>query len=164
MKSEHGAWNIEHGFIKCSINLPRQTVHVASAKGGLYTLKTQLNKVNMHNYKHLKIWHEAMDLVVEIYSITSDFPKHEQYGLTSQLRRAATSIPSNIAEGTSRRSVKEFKHFLSIALGSSFEVTTQIEIAFILKIIEIEKRDTLIHLNDLLQKRIQTFSNQIKDM
>lgn len=117
----------------------------------------------MHNYKNLKIWHEAMDLVVEIYSITADFPKHEQYGLTSQLRRAITSIPSNIAEGTSRKSVKEFKHFLPIALGSSFEVTTQIEIAFRLKMLDLEKRDTLIHLNDLLQKRIQTFANQLKD-
>ncbi len=134
-----------------------------SRRRSILIKKTQLNKVNMHNYKNLKIWHEAMDLVVEIYSITANFPKHEQYGLTSQLRRATTSIPSNIAEGTSRKSVKEFKHFLSIALGSSFEVTTQIEIAFRLKILDLEKRDALIHLNDLLQKRIQTFSNQIKE-
>lgn len=56
----------------------------------------------MHNYKNLKIWHEAMDLATDIYSITSDFPEREKFGLISQLRRAAVSIPSNIAEGTSR--------------------------------------------------------------
>lgn len=115
----------------------------------------------MHNYKNLKIWHEAMDLVTEIYQITINFPDYERYGLTSQIRRAVSSIPTNIAEGTSRLSQKEFKHFLSIALGSSFEVSTQIEIAFRLKMITEEKRNELLETNDLLQRKIQSFSKQL---
>ena len=116
----------------------------------------------MHNYKNLRIWHEAMDLVTEIYAITINFPEHERFGLTSQIRRAVSSIPSNIAEGTSRLSTKEFRHFLSIALGSSFEVSTQIEIAYRLKMIDEEKRNQLFNSNDLLQRKIQSFSKQIK--
>ncbi len=116
----------------------------------------------MHNYKNLKIWHDAMDLVTEIHEITVNFPEHERFGLTSQIRRAVSSIPSNIAEGTSRLSPKEFRYFLSIALGSSFEVSTQIEIAYRLKMIGEEKRNELLNSNDLLQRKIQSFSKQIK--
>jgi four helix bundle protein len=116
----------------------------------------------MHNYKNLKIWHEAMDLVTEIYTITVDFPDYERFGLTSQIRRAVSSIPTNIAEGTSRISQREFRHFLSIALGSSFEVSTQIEIAYRLKMISEEKRNELLTMNDLLQRKIQSFSKQLR--
>lgn len=116
----------------------------------------------MHNYKNLRIWHEAMDLVTEIYTVTINFPDSERFGLTNQIRRAVSSIPTNIAEGTSRPSQKEFKHFLSIALGSSFEVSTQIEIAYRLKMIGEEKRNELLAMNDLLQRKIQSFSKQIK--
>ena len=70
-----------------------------------------------------------MELVQEVYDITKRFPKHEMYGLTSQLRRAAVSVPSNIAEGHSRSGAREFLHRLSIAHGSLSEVETQIEIA-----------------------------------
>lgn len=115
----------------------------------------------MHNYKNLKIWLEAMDLVTEIYSITSDFPDTEKYGLINQLRRASISIPSNIAEGTSRPSQKEFKHFLHIALGSSFEVTTQIELSYRLNFITEEIRTHLLDVNDLLQRKIQSFLKQL---
>jgi four helix bundle protein len=115
----------------------------------------------MHNYKNLKIWLEAMDLVTEIYSITSDFPDTEKYGLINQLRRASISIPSNIAEGTSRPSQKEFKHFLHIALGSSFEVTTQIELSFRLNFITEEIRNHLLDIKDLLQRKIQSFLKQL---
>ncbi len=69
-----------------------------------------------------------MDLVLEIYKLTEDFPKTEQYGIISQMRRAAVSIPSNIAEGRRRSSRKEFRHFLIIAYGSGSELETQIEI------------------------------------
>lgn len=115
----------------------------------------------MHNYKNLKIWHEAMDLVTEIYSITSEYPDQERYGLTSQLRRAAVSIPSNIAEGTSRASQKEFKHFLSLSMGSSFEVTTQLELSYRLNIISEKSKEHLLQVNDLLQRKIQSFSKQL---
>lgn len=80
----------------------------------------------MHNLKELKIWHKAMELTAEVYRLTADFPKEEKYGLTSQIRRAAVSIPSNIAEGAGRNSNKEFVQFLAISNGSSFELQTQL--------------------------------------
>lgn len=115
----------------------------------------------MHNYKNLKIWHEAMDLVTEVYSLTKKFPEQERYGLTNQLQRAAVSIPSNIAEGTSRASQKEFKHYLSISMGSAFEVTTQLELSFRLNYINEEEKDRILNINDLLQRKIQSFSKQL---
>jgi four helix bundle protein len=83
----------------------------------------------MHNYHELKIWQEGRKLVKTVYSKTANFPKEEMYGLTSQIRRAAISIPSNIAEGTGRTSDKEFQRFLDYAIGSLFEVETQIILA-----------------------------------
>jgi four helix bundle protein len=83
----------------------------------------------MHNYKNLEVWNMSIDLSISIYTITSSFPSKEQYGLTSQINRSAVSIPSNIAEGCGRRTRNDFKHFLSIALGSSFELETQLIIA-----------------------------------
>ena len=90
-----------------------------------------MKKLNSH--KDLKVWQESMTLVVVVYKATEDFPKHEIYGLTSQIRRATVSIPSNIAEGAGRRGNKEFIRFLYIALGSLSEVETQLEIAYRLK-------------------------------
>jgi four helix bundle protein len=81
------------------------------------------------SYKELETWQLAMKLVAEVYRVTKDFPKEEIYGLTNQVRRAAVSVPSNIAEGQGRNSTKEFLHYLSIARGSLFEVETQLEIA-----------------------------------
>ena len=78
----------------------------------------------MHNYLELKIWQEARKLVKEVYSITAKFPKEEMYGLTSPIRRAAVSIPSNIAEGTGRNSDKDFQRFLEYAIGFLFELET----------------------------------------
>ena len=83
----------------------------------------------MNKFKELKVWQKSIDLVVKIYHITQSFPKEEIYGLTSQVRRAASSIPSNIAEGAGRMSSGDFKHFLNIARGSAFEVETQLIIA-----------------------------------
>jgi len=81
------------------------------------------------SYRELIAWQKAMDLVVGVYEGTKAFPREELYGLTSQLRRAAVSIPSNIAEGQGRRSSKEFIRFLSIAYGSLQETETQIILA-----------------------------------
>lgn len=85
----------------------------------------------MRRRKHhdLHVWQEAMDLVQDVYRVTALFPKSEVYALTSQMRRAAVSVPSNIAEGAARNSSKEFYHFLSIARGSLSELETQIQIA-----------------------------------
>jgi four helix bundle protein len=74
-------------------------------------------------------WQKAMDLVADVYTFTGGFPKEEMYGLSSQIRRAAVSVPSNIAEGQGRHGNGEFKHFLRLSLGSLMEVETQVMIA-----------------------------------
>lgn len=102
------------------------------------------------SYKDLHVWQKSIQLVVAIYELTDLFPRSELLGLTSQMRRAAVSIPSNIAEG-SRRSKKEFKNFTQIAYGSGSELETQIIIAKLLpyaKDINFDKADNLI--NDIL--------------
>ncbi|MGB9233271.1 MAG: four helix bundle protein [Terriglobales bacterium] len=81
------------------------------------------------SYKDLIAWQKAMDLVTAVYRVTASFPKEEQFGLTSQLRRASVSIPSNIAEGQGRLSEKEFRYFLGQGRGSLMEVETQLQIA-----------------------------------
>lgn len=86
-------------------------------------------KNQIHSYKDLIVWQKSMELVVEIYKITESYPKSELYGLTSQTRRSAVSIPSNIAEGRRRGSKKDYRQFLIIAYGSGAELETQIEIA-----------------------------------
>lgn len=78
------------------------------------------------DYKDLVVWQKAMTLAEMVYKLTESFPKEEIYGLTSQMRRAAVSIPSNIAEGNSRFYSKEYSHFLSIANGSKAELETQL--------------------------------------
>lgn len=91
-------------------------------------------------HKKLEVWQESVALATFIYEITDTFPKSELYGLTSQMRRAAISVPSNIAEGAARFSSKEFCQFLNIAGGSLSEVDTQIEIASNLKYLSNEQR------------------------
>ncbi len=83
----------------------------------------------MKNHKDLDVWQLSMDLVTDIYKLTYEFPKEELYGLSNQMRRAAVSIPSNIAEGAARNSKKEFIQFLHISLGSLAEVETQLIIS-----------------------------------
>jgi four helix bundle protein len=80
-------------------------------------------------YRDLNVWQRAIDLTVDVYRLTTGFPKHEIYGLSSQMQRAAVSIPSNIAEGHARDSTKEYLHHLSIAAGSQAELETQLIIA-----------------------------------
>ncbi len=85
------------------------------------------NKI-VHGYKNLIVWQKSMDLVVAVYKLTDKFPKSEIYGLISQMRRCAVSIPSNIAEGSKRRTQKDFRQFLFISFSSGSELETQIEI------------------------------------
>ncbi len=85
--------------------------------------------MRVRNYRELLVWQKGHQLALEIYRVTVGFPKVEQFGLTDQLRRAAISVPSNVVEGYERGSNKEFKHFLSIARGSTGEVRAQIELA-----------------------------------
>ena len=83
----------------------------------------------MPGYRDLKVWQAAMRLAEEVYRLSAKFPKHETYGLVSQIQRSAVSLPSNIAEGHGRNSNKEFNHFLGIALGSLAELETQLILA-----------------------------------
>jgi four helix bundle protein len=83
----------------------------------------------IHNFRELQIWKEALDLATDIYLITCNFPDTEKFGLVSQMCRSAYSVPSNIAEGSAYHSNKKFQQFLDIALGSSYEVETQLIIS-----------------------------------
>ena len=85
--------------------------------------------MSIHNHEKLLVWQKSMDLVEQVYLLTSKFPKEEIYGLTSQMRRCAVSIPSNIAEGSQWKTNKDFCQFLSISSGSAAELQTQIKIA-----------------------------------
>jgi len=85
--------------------------------------------MNKRSYKKLKVWKKAMSLVEEVYNLTESLPKEERFGLSSQMRQAAVSIPSNIAEGRYRSSKKEFIRFLYNAFGSGGELETQIEVS-----------------------------------
>ncbi|MBE7158835.1 MAG: four helix bundle protein [Rhodospirillales bacterium] len=81
------------------------------------------------SFRDLQVWHLAIDLTELVYSLTAQFPKHEVFGLSAQMRRAAVSIPSNIAEGSARNSRKDFRNFIAIAKGSACELQTQLLIA-----------------------------------
>ncbi len=94
---------------------------------------------DIKSHKDLKVWQESMDFVELIYTITAKFPSTEVYGLTSQLKRASVSIPSNIAEGCARKGKQELSHFLYISLGSLSEIETQIELSRRLKFINSEQ-------------------------
>ncbi|MBL0234936.1 MAG: four helix bundle protein [Chitinophagaceae bacterium] len=83
----------------------------------------------MKNFKNLKIWQKSMEIVKDVYLFVADFPKQETYSLGNQLTRAAVSISSNIAEGSSRNSDKDYARFIEMALGSGFEVETQVLVA-----------------------------------
>jgi len=115
----------------------------------------------MHNLKELKIWNKAIDLVVDTYKITIDFPVEEKYGLTSQIRRSAVSIPSNISEGAGRNSNGEFLHFLGIANGSSFELQTQLIIANRLALVTDEKVSPLLNAINEIQKMNYRFQETL---
>ena len=97
----------------------------------------------MNTFREMKVWQKAMDLVVEVYAQTKAFPKDETFGLTSQIRRCAVSIPSNLAEGYGRNSKSELHRFASIAAGSLFEMQTQLEISFRLNYMREEEHNHL---------------------
>ncbi len=94
-------------------------------------------------HKRLAVWRKSVDLVVETYKVTKTFPREERYGLTDQVRRAAVSIPANIAEGAGRRTKKEFINFLHISQGSLSELDTHLEIALRLNYIKTELYSSL---------------------
>jgi four helix bundle protein len=116
----------------------------------------------VHNLKELKIWNEANEMVVEVYELAKRLPQDETFGLSSQIKRSAVSVPSNIAEGAGRNSNKEFIYFLSIANGSSYELQTQLVLAKNLKLIQQELVETLFDRIDKIQKMNYRFQQALR--
>ncbi len=116
----------------------------------------------MRNFKQLLIWQKGFQIAVKSYNVVASFPKEEKYSITSQITRSAVSIPSNIAEGSSRSSMKDYNRFLEISLGSSFELETQLLIAEAVNFGEKEKRDDLLKDIDEEQKMIMSFMSKLK--
>ena len=116
----------------------------------------------MHNYKNLHIWQEGITLARRIYEVTSHFPANEKFGIVSQMTRAAVSIPSNIAEGAGRNSNKDFVHFLSIAIGSIFELHTQITICEQIGYVTAEEAKELDEQTFTLQQQIYSYRQRIE--
>ncbi len=116
----------------------------------------------MHRFKELEIWKRSRLFCTEIYKITTTFPESEKFGLTNQLRRASVSIPSNIAEGSSRKSNKDFARFLEITLGSAYEMETQLIIASDLRFISEKELDIANNELQELIKMISKFKSTLK--
>lgn len=116
----------------------------------------------MRNFRNLNIWRDGIALVAEIYQMASLLPEDEKYGLKSQICRASVSVPSNIAEGSSRNSEIEYKRFLEIAMGSLFEVETQLIIIKELSLISDEKINSIIELVNKEQKMINNLISKLK--
>ncbi|MCD9854098.1 four helix bundle protein [Epilithonimonas sp. JDS] len=117
----------------------------------------------MAHFKELIVWQKSINLVTEIYRITEKFPSNEIYGLTSQLRRASVSVPSNIAEGNTRRSKADYLQFLRIARGSCSEIETQIIISKNLGFIDDTIFETLNFNIIEISKMINGLINSLKD-
>lgn len=116
----------------------------------------------MRPHHNLDVWKKSVDFVVMIYKMTENFPKEEKFGLTSQIRRAAVSIPANIAEGAARKSEKEFLQFLSISQGSASEVETELLIANRLNFLDKSDFEQLVNSLDDLGRMITGLSNHLK--
>lgn len=115
----------------------------------------------MHNIGKLKIWHASIDLCVEVYEAVANMPNDERYGLSSQIKRSAVSIPSNIAEGAGRDSSPQFNQFLNIAFGSSYELQTQLIISERLNFITKEVNEPILRKLDEIQKMIYVFKENV---
>ena len=111
------------------------------------------------SFRDLRVWQVGMDLVEQVYLLTQSFPKHEIYGLASQMQRAAVSIPSNIAEGHAREHLKEYLHHLGIAHGSLAELATQIEIAARLKYLSSETLSSMLEHAASLSRQLYALRN-----
>jgi four helix bundle protein len=116
----------------------------------------------MHRFKDLDIWKLSRQFCSQLYLVTANFPDNEKFGLTNQLRRASVSVPSNIAEGCSRSSNKDFSRFLEIAIGSIYEIETQLLIAFDLGYINQSKLEELLYNLDLILKMTSKFRTTLK--
>ena len=116
----------------------------------------------MRDFRKYRIWQDAVSITNDVYNITEGFPRKEIYGLSNQLQRAAVSIASNIAEGASRESAVEFAHFLEIAIGSAFEVETQLLIAYQRNYLSQDSFQKIIFFLQEEEKSINTFIQTLK--
>jgi four helix bundle protein len=114
------------------------------------------------HFRELRVWQGGMDLVESVYRLSGGFPKSEVYGLTSQVRRAAVSVPSNIAEGQARASIKEYLHHISIAQASLAEVETQLEIAVRLGFVSTELVIPVLKESAVLGKQLYALRNALE--
>ncbi|REC44640.1 four helix bundle protein [Chryseobacterium pennipullorum] len=116
----------------------------------------------MHHFENLLFWQKSIALAKNIYIICQEISSDEKYGLISQIKRCTVSIPSNIAEGSGRNSNKEFNHFLAIALGSAFELQTQLILVKELNLLPEEKANILLKKVSEIQRMIYSFKNNLK--
>lgn len=116
----------------------------------------------MQDFRDLLVWQRAHLLVLDMYALSRQLPDTERYGLTSQLQRAAVSIPANIAEGRGRHTDKEFAHFLQIALGSAFEVEYYIQLALDLNYIDAPRHQTLTETVNEVKKLLIRFLGTLR--
>jgi four helix bundle protein len=116
----------------------------------------------MHNLKKLIIWNKSMELATSVYKVTANYPDDEKFGLTSQIRRSAVSVPSNIAEGAGRESDKDFARFLSIANGSSYELQTQLILSQLLELADESAINPLLDVISEIQKMNYTFQKNLR--
>ena len=114
-----------------------------------------------HNYRNLKVWQHGLDMVERVYDFTCTLPNDEKYGLISQIKRCAVSIPSNIAEGSGRGTDKEFGRFVGIAIGSCCELETQLIICRRLRLGESLDLDSLIEMATESQRMLMSFQNHL---
>jgi four helix bundle protein len=115
-----------------------------------------------HNFKNLKVWQKSVDLAVKVYHITKEFPSEEKFGMTSQMRRASVSIPSNIAEGTAKSTSKSFVNSLDISLGESYELETQAIIANLVGLLDKEQFKSLESDISEVQRMINGFISTVE--
>jgi four helix bundle protein len=115
----------------------------------------------MRNFKELKIWQKGFEIAIDTYKLVEGFPKSEKFSLAQQATRSASSIPSNIAEGSSRRSEKDYYRFIEISLGSSFELETQLLIAKAVNFGDSILIDNTLNKIDEEQKMLIAFSNRL---
>jgi four helix bundle protein len=119
---------------------------------------------DMKSHKDLDVWRLAVDLATDVYEVTKSFPKEQQYGMVTQMGRSAISIASNIAEGAARRGSKEFIQFIHIALGTTSELDTQLEIAIRVNLTGLEflqrLQDTVVRINQMLRGLVRSIRGE----
>ena len=116
----------------------------------------------MHKVKELKVWHKGMEIVEDLYALVKKFPTEEKFGLTSQMKRSAISIPSNIAEDAGRKSDAEFSNFLNISNGSSYELETQLILSKKLGFSDVNNINQILQKIEELQKMNYVLMNKLK--